>query len=99
MQRGHAGLQQLAHGVVLLDAPLVLLVLAALRQHNHHAPRALSPRASLPLQQARGRGDALVADQQVHLADVETLLGDARRHQHVVLPRLEVLEDLLLLLL
>ena len=98
-QGGDARLQQLADLVVLLDAALVLLVLAALRQKNHHAAGALAASAALALEEACGGGDALVADQQVDLADVQSLLRDARRHQHVELPFLELLQDLLLLLL
>src|SRR5581483_1535576 len=63
------------------------------------APRALPPGAAAALDGADLAGDGLVEDHEVHLRDVEPLLGDAGGDEDVVLAGLEALDHLALRLL
>jgi hypothetical protein len=77
------------HGVLLL-----------LVGHEHHnAPRALAARPPEALHHAHRRRERVKAHHEVHRANVQALLANARGHEHVNLVAAELLHDELLLAL
>ena len=75
------------------------LLLVLLPGEHDHAAGALAAGAACALREPRGGADAVVHDNQVHLADVEALLRDARGDEHVHLAAPELGHDAPLLLL
>ena len=66
---------------------------------NDHFALALAPGAAQSLHHANGRRHAIIRNDQVNFADVESLLSNAGRNQSVENPATEFLRALFLLLL
>ena len=60
---------------------------------DHHTAGSLPASAAAALDEAGGRGDGVEEGDQVDLGDVQSLLRDARGHQHVHGPAVELPQD------